>query len=155
MKSLLLAAALVMMPLAACAQTPASTPADHGHAHADFESGRFHVRVEGEGRDIILIPGLTSHPDIWEPLVARLEGDWRVHMIHIQGFAGAPAMDNIDGPVSAPVAAMRPSTRSASASSGASAPESDSASASTGSPTSVATGCCWARCGSWTSAPRR
>ncbi|HAV50148.1 MAG TPA: alpha/beta hydrolase, partial [Brevundimonas sp.] len=70
----------------------------------DFESGRFHVRVEGEGRDIILIPGLTSHPDIWEPLVARLEGDWRVHMIHIQGFAGAPAMDNIDGPVSAPVA---------------------------------------------------
>ncbi len=104
MKSLLLAAALALMPLAVCAQTPATAPADHGHMHADFESGRFHVRVEGEGRDIILIPGLTSHPDIWEPLVARLEGDWRVHMIHIQGFAGAPTMDNIDGPVSAPVA---------------------------------------------------
>lgn len=91
------------MPVAACAQTSATAPADHGHAHAVFESGRFHVRVEGEGRDIILIPGLSSHPDVWAPLVERLEGDWRVHMIHIQGFAGAPAMDNIDGPVAAPV----------------------------------------------------
>lgn len=104
MKSLLLAAAVALMPLAACAQTPASVPADHGHAHSGFQSGRFHVRVEGEGRDIILIPGLSSHPDVWAPLVERLEGDWRVHMIHIQGFAGAPTMDNIDGPVSAPVA---------------------------------------------------
>lgn len=105
MKRLLLAAALALMPVAACAQTSATAPADHGHAHAAFESGRFHVRVEGEGRDIILIPGLSSHPDVWAPLVERLEGDWRVHMIHIQGFAGAPAMDNIDGPVAAPVAA--------------------------------------------------
>ena len=104
MKRLFLVAAFALMPLVACAQTPAAAPGDHGHMHADFESGRFHVRVEGEGRDIILIPGLTSHPDVWEPLVARLEGDWRVHSIHIQGFAGAPAMDNIDGPVSAPVA---------------------------------------------------
>ncbi|MDP3377344.1 MAG: alpha/beta hydrolase [Brevundimonas sp.] len=104
MKSLLLAAAVALMPLAACAQTPASVPADHGHAHSGFQSGRFHVRVEGEGRDIILIPGLSSHPDVWAPLVERLEGDWRVHMIHIQGFAGAPTMDNIDGPVAAPVA---------------------------------------------------
>lgn len=105
MKRLLLAAAFALMPVAACAQTSATAPADHGHAHAAFESGRFHVRVEGEGRDIILIPGLSSHPDVWAPLVERLEGDWRVHMIHIQGFAGAPAMDNIDGPVAAPVAA--------------------------------------------------
>ncbi|WP_292158841.1 alpha/beta hydrolase [Brevundimonas sp.] len=104
MKTLLLAAALALMPVAACAQSPVSVPGDHGHAHSAFQSGRFHVRVEGEGRDIILIPGLSSHPDVWEPLVARLEGDWRVHMIHVQGFAGAPAMDNIDGPVAAPVA---------------------------------------------------
>lgn len=106
MKSLLLAATLVMLPLAACAQTPDSAPAaGYGHVRADFDSGRFHVRVQGQGRDIILIPGLSSHPDVWAPLVERLQGDWRVHMIHIQGFAGAPTMDNIDGPVSAPVAA--------------------------------------------------
>lgn len=100
-------AALALTSTAACAQTApgAAHPAGgHGHVHADFDSGRFHVRVEGEGRDIILIPGLTSSPEVWEPLVERLEGDWRVHILHVQGFAGAPAKDNAEGPVSAPVA---------------------------------------------------
>lgn len=111
MKLLALVASLSLIASAAYAQTPtgpAAQPAGHEahaeHVHADFESGRFHVRVEGEGRDIILIPGLTSHPDIWEPLVARLDGNWRVHMIHIQGFAGAGVKGNGEGPVSAPVA---------------------------------------------------
>jgi pimeloyl-ACP methyl ester carboxylesterase len=108
MKRFVLAlAALALTSTAACAQTTpgAAHPAGgHGHVHADFDSGRFHVRVEGEGRDIILIPGLTSAPEVWDPLVERLEGDWRIHRIHVQGFAGAPAKDNAEGLVSAPVA---------------------------------------------------
>ncbi|WP_339914304.1 alpha/beta hydrolase [uncultured Brevundimonas sp.] len=82
----------------------AAVPAGHGHHHADFESGRFHVRVEGEGPDVILIPGLSSSPEVWDGTVEALGGHYRVHRIHIQGFAGAPAMDNAEGPVSAPVA---------------------------------------------------
>jgi pimeloyl-ACP methyl ester carboxylesterase len=81
--------------------------AGHGHAHADFESGRFHVRVDGPEHpvgDVILIPGLSSSPGVWDGLTDQLKGRYRVHRIHIQGFAGAPAEDNAAGPVSAPVA---------------------------------------------------
>lgn len=86
-------------------------PADHGHGHADFASDRLHVRVDGAagGRDIILIPGLSSSPEVWQGTVDHLgqmtmgEG-WRVHRIHIQGFAGAPVQGNGTGPVAAPVA---------------------------------------------------
>ena len=81
--------------------------ADHGHHHADFESGRFHVRVDGPEHplgDVILIPGLSSSPEVFDALTEQLKGRYRVHRIHIQGFAGAPAEDNATGPVSAPVA---------------------------------------------------
>ncbi|KQY89960.1 alpha/beta fold hydrolase [Brevundimonas sp. Root1423] len=79
----------------------------HGHAHADFESGRFHVRIDGPEHpvgDVILIPGLSSSPEVWDGLTEQLKGRYRVHRIHVQGFAGAPAEDNATGPVSAPVA---------------------------------------------------
>lgn len=82
--------------------------ADHGHHHADFASDRLHVRVDGEAgpgvRDIILIPGLSSSPEIWQGTVDHLGAGWRVHRIHIQGFAGAPVEGNSEGPVAAPVA---------------------------------------------------
>ncbi len=82
--------------------------ADHGHHHADFDSTRMHVRVDGEAgpgvRDIILIPGLSSSPEIWQGTVDHLGSGWRVHRIHIQGFAGAPVEGNAEGPVAAPVA---------------------------------------------------
>lgn len=81
--------------------------ADHGHQHADFESGRFHVRVDGPEQpigDIILIPGLSSSPEVWDGLTEALKDRYRIHRIHVQGFAGAPAEDNATGPVAAPVA---------------------------------------------------
>lgn len=83
----------------------------HGHHHADFASDRIHVRVDGEagGRDIILIPGLSSSPEVWQGTVDHLGAGWRVHRIHVQGFAGAPAEGNAQTgatptPVAAPVA---------------------------------------------------
>jgi len=81
--------------------------AGHGHAHADFQSARFHVRIDGPEHpvgDIILIPGLTSSPEVWDGLTEQLKGRYRVHRVHVQGFAGAPAEDNATGPVAAPVA---------------------------------------------------
>ncbi|MBW8303733.1 MAG: alpha/beta hydrolase, partial [Brevundimonas sp.] len=67
----------------------------------------FHVRVDGPEHpvgDVILIPGLSSSPEVWDGLTEQLKGRYRVHRIHIQGFAGAPVKDNAEGPVSAPVA---------------------------------------------------
>ncbi len=101
-----LAAALAFAPVSALAQ---EAHGDHaaadGHHHADFASERLHVRVDGEGpRDIILIPGLSSSPEVWDSTVAHLGEGWRVHRIHVQGFAGAPAKANAEGDVAAPVA---------------------------------------------------
>ena len=81
-----------------------------GHAHAAFASDRIHVAVDGDmdGRDIILIPGLSSSPAVWQGTVDHLVAQdgvgWRVHRIHVQGFASAPAKANATGPVAAPVA---------------------------------------------------
>ena len=86
---------------------PAAAEPGHGHAHADFESGRFHVRIDGPEHpvgDVILIPGLSSSPHAFDLLTEELKGRYRVHRIHVQGFAGAPAEDNATGPVAAPVA---------------------------------------------------
>lgn len=98
-------AALALTPVAATAQAHAQSHANHGHHHADFASDRLHVRVDGEGpRDIVLIPGLSSSPEVWDSTVAHLGDGWRVHRIHVQGFAGAPAKANAEGDVAAPVA---------------------------------------------------
>jgi pimeloyl-ACP methyl ester carboxylesterase len=92
---------------AAHGQATQQGAADHGHRHADFQSGRFHVRIDGPEHpvgDIILIPGLTSSPEVWDGLTDQLKGRYRIHRVHVQGFAGAPAEDNATGPVAAPVA---------------------------------------------------
>ncbi|AYG94754.1 alpha/beta hydrolase [Brevundimonas naejangsanensis] len=105
-----LAAALLVLasPMAAQAQDGRATPAHaaDGHQHAAFASDRLHVCVDGpEGApDLILIPGLSSSPAIWQGTVDHLAGRYRVHRIHVQGFAGAPAQGNATGPVAAPVA---------------------------------------------------
>jgi len=109
--------ALMTVLAAAALAAPAFAQEGHGshdpaaahanHRHADFESGRFHVRVDGPEApvgDVLLIPGLSSSPHVWDLLTDELKGRYRVHRIHVQGFAGAPAMDNAEGPVSAPVA---------------------------------------------------
>ena len=91
---------------AARAQDGHTMHAETAHAHADFASERLHFRVDGAegGRDIILIPGLSSSPEIWQGTVDHLGAGWRVHRIHIQGFAGAEPKANATGPVAAPVA---------------------------------------------------
>ena len=97
------AAATLMTGAPALAQSHdhgSAAPAGHGHAHADFQSGRFHVRVDGPENpigDVILIPGLSSSPHVWDGLTETLKGRYRVHRIHVQGFAGAPAMYNASG----------------------------------------------------------
>ncbi|HEY1072610.1 alpha/beta hydrolase [Brevundimonas sp.] len=100
-----IAAALLVLasPLAAQAQDGHTNHA-HGHAHAAFASDRIHVAVEGQGPDVIFIPGLSSSPAVWQGAVDHLNGAYRVHRIHVQGFAGAPAEGNAAGPVAAPVA---------------------------------------------------
>lgn len=104
--TLLAATALGTATLAAPALAQDGRPV-HAVQHADFDSGRFHVRIDGPDAplgDVILIPGLSSSPHVWDMLTDELKGRYRVHRVHVQGFAGAPAKDNGEGPVAAPVA---------------------------------------------------
>lgn len=60
---------------------------------------RFTVTVSGEGPDVILIPGLSSAPHVYDGILPMLESTHRVHRIQIAGFAGLAAGPNADGNV--------------------------------------------------------
>jgi pimeloyl-ACP methyl ester carboxylesterase len=91
--------ALIAAPLPAWAQAgqaaEAVTPA--------FASERITVEVVGSGPDVVLIPGLSSSPDVWRSTIAALPG-YRYHLIHVRGFAGLAPGANATGPVVSPVA---------------------------------------------------
>lgn len=72
-------------------------------AQGSFASDRIGVTVMGSGPDVVLIPGLTSSPDVWASTVAAVPG-YRYHLVHVSGFAGRPAGANATGPVVEPVA---------------------------------------------------
>jgi pimeloyl-ACP methyl ester carboxylesterase len=92
---------LAALALAACASAPeAAAPAPS----AGFTSDRITVTTLGRGPDVILIPGLTSHTEVWDTTAAALDDHYRVHLVQLNGFAGFPAAGNAEGPVSAPVA---------------------------------------------------
>ena len=89
--------AFLMLPLlAACASVP-QPPA------AAFTSDRIAVTVRGSGPDVVLIPGLSSSPEVWDSSIAAVPG-YRYHIVHVSGFAGRPAGGNATGPVVEPVA---------------------------------------------------
>lgn len=91
--------AFLLLPAAALA---APTPDKAAKAPA-FASERLSVEVTGSGPDVILIPGLSSSPQVWRSTIAGVPG-YRYHLVHISGFAGRPAGANASGPVVAPVA---------------------------------------------------
>ena len=72
-------------------------------AAKDFASARITVTVEGKGKDVILIPGLTSSPRVWTEMIAAVPG-YRWHKVQVHGFAGTDKGGNAEGNVAAPVA---------------------------------------------------
>lgn len=47
--------------------------------------------VVGTGPDMVLVPGLGSSPETWELHNASLAKNYRLHLVHVAGFAGRPA----------------------------------------------------------------
>ena len=64
---------------------------------AQAEPTRFTVTVSGAGPDVILIPGLSSAPHVYDGILTQLEATHRVHRIQIAGFGGLAAGANISG----------------------------------------------------------
>ncbi len=87
----------VSLALGACATAQSETaPA--------FASDRISVVTRGSGPDVILIPGLSSHRDVWAETADALDDRYTVHLVQLNGFGGFPAAGNAEGPVAAPVA---------------------------------------------------
>jgi pimeloyl-ACP methyl ester carboxylesterase len=63
---------------------------------------RFTVEVRGQGPDVILIPGLASSSAVWDDTVKQLQSRYRLHVVQVAGFAGAPVGANAEGPVIQP-----------------------------------------------------
>jgi pimeloyl-ACP methyl ester carboxylesterase len=99
MRPLILAfAALAVLPAPALA-----APARPTQANPVFASDRISVEVKGSGPDVVLIPGLSSSPRVWDATVAAVPG-YRYHLVRVAGFDGAKPGANAAGPVVAPVA---------------------------------------------------
>jgi pimeloyl-ACP methyl ester carboxylesterase len=99
--------AWLIVALVACGGAPAKPAAepdddDRGGVFvdkADFEPTAFEVKVVGEGRPIIFIPGLGCPGEVWDETAAHLDG-YESHILTLAGFAGRPP---IKGPLSATV----------------------------------------------------
>lgn len=87
----LAAAALPLSAGIAAPTAPATAPAPT----------RFSVTVEGDGPDVIFIPGLSSTRDVWTASVGQLRASHRLHLVQLKGF-GEPAGPNASGPVLKP-----------------------------------------------------
>lgn len=60
---------------------------------------RFTIIVEGQGPDVILIPGLASPRAVWDGTRASLAGKARLHVLEIKGFGGGDPGPNLSGPI--------------------------------------------------------
>ncbi|MES2073771.1 MAG: alpha/beta hydrolase [Pseudomonadota bacterium] len=53
----------------------------------------FKVEAIGQGKPMILIPGLASSGDVWKETVAHYDKHYRCYVLTLAGFAGTPATD--------------------------------------------------------------
>jgi pimeloyl-[acyl-carrier protein] methyl ester esterase len=70
-RPLFAALAALILPTAALAQDAPCPP---------FE-------VVGSGPDLVLVPGLGSSPNVWDGVKDSLAKDYRLHLVHVAGFA--------------------------------------------------------------------
>ncbi|WP_375415916.1 alpha/beta fold hydrolase [uncultured Hymenobacter sp.] len=77
------------------ATSPPAQPSSAVAAAADDDPAAhpsFAVRVMGQGRPLILIPGLTYPGAVWDETVARYQSRYQCHVLSLAGFGGvAPA----------------------------------------------------------------
>ena len=102
MMKLALAAALAA---ATPSFAPASALAAPAAEAAAFAPTRFSVVVEGSGRDVILLPGLSSPREVWEGARGALAGKYRLHLVQLNGFGGTAPGANEEGEILAGVVA--------------------------------------------------
>lgn len=77
----------------------AETKPTEGACSADITLGKsVTILNEGQGPDVVLIPGLSTPRVVWDPTAARLKSKYRLHIVQIRGFGDA-AGPNAEGAV--------------------------------------------------------
>lgn len=68
---------------------------------AGFSPTRFMVTDAGAAgkTDVVLIPGLSSSKSVWDDEAKLLAPNYRLHIVQVGGFAGAPAGANATGAI--------------------------------------------------------
>ena len=98
MNTLALLCAAATLAAAIPAFTAPAFAAPASPAASTTQPARFSVIVEGNGPDVILIPGLASPRSVWDGVRGELVRHYRVHLVQIRGF-GEPGGANLSGPV--------------------------------------------------------
>ncbi|MHA7901629.1 MAG: alpha/beta fold hydrolase [Henriciella sp.] len=81
-----------LFAVTACNNAPPEHDAEI--TQGSFESPYFTVTVTGTGPDMILMPGLASNAAVWDGTVDALDDRFTLHVVQVNGFAGAPATGN-------------------------------------------------------------
>ncbi len=111
LRVLINAALLIMLLMPACTtinQDVAVAPTAARGERVDLPDGgqllggrHFTVLVEGQGRDVVLIPGLSTPRSVWDATRRQLKSRYRLHIIQIRGFGDAPMAER-NGPLLEP-----------------------------------------------------
>lgn len=96
-------AALVILLIATLATRADAAEASAGCGTGMLDGKRITVEVEGDGPDVVLIPGLSSPRDVWAPTAARLKATHRLHLVEVRGFGGGTPGLNAEGPILEPM----------------------------------------------------
>jgi N-formylmaleamate deformylase len=81
-------ATVAATPTAEPTPTPAPTPA--------FESKAIAVEVRGEGRPMIIIPGLACPPEVLQPVIDHYASTYQLHLVSLAGMGG---MESVPAPL--------------------------------------------------------
>ena len=81
-------AALFILLIATIAPRADAAEGAAGCGTGLLEGKRITVEVEGDGPDVVLIPGLSSPRAVWAPTAERLKTTHRLHLVEVRGFGG-------------------------------------------------------------------
>ncbi|GAA0474915.1 alpha/beta hydrolase [Parasphingorhabdus litoris] len=100
---ILIYAVLTLLLLPACATVNQAVPVPPSAARGErvelpdgskLLGGRhFTVLVEGQGRDVVLIPGMSTPRAVWDATRRQLKSRYRLHVIQIRGFGDTPMIE--------------------------------------------------------------
>lgn len=96
-------AALFILLIATIAPRADAAEGAAGCGTGRLEGKRITVEVEGDGPDVVLIPGLSSPRAVWAPTAERLKTTHRLHLVEVRGFGGDAPGPNTEGPILEPM----------------------------------------------------